>query len=98
MSGGLTPQRGRAGTHRWRDLSVACANLDGMTGGVQAEAARVDPAAGRRVGTGRGERLLRRVLAGTDLSGPSPSGPSPSGPAPSGEADGPLRHAVHLPP
>ena len=58
----------------------------------------MDPAAGRPVGTGRGERLLRRVLAGTDLSGPSSSGPSPSGPAPSGEADGPLRHAVHLPP
>ena len=55
----------------------------------------MDPAAGRPVGTGRGERLLRRVLAGTD---PSPSGPSPSGPSPSGEADGPLRHAVHLPP
>ena len=54
----------QAGTHRWRDLSVACANLDGMTGGVRAEAARVDPAAGLPVGTGRGERLLRRVLAG----------------------------------
>ena len=28
----------------------------------------MDPAAGRPVGTGRGERLLRRVLAGTDPS------------------------------
>ena len=70
-------------------MSVACANLDKMTGGVRAEAARVDPAAGRPVGIGRGERLLRRVLAGTD--------PSSSGPSPSGAADGPLRHAVHLP-
>ena len=66
MSGGPTPQCGKAGTHRWRDLSVACANLDGMTGGVRAEAARVDPAAGLPVGTGRGERLLGRVLAGNE--------------------------------
>ena len=45
----------------------------------------MDPAAGLPVGTGRGERLLGRVLAGND-------------PSPSGEADGPLRHVVHLPP
>ena len=38
-----------------------------------------------RCGPGRAGRLLERVLAG-------------SGPCPSGEADGPLRHAVHLPP
>jgi len=46
----------------------------------------VDPAVGRPLGTGRGERLLRRVLAGTDLS--------PSGPSPSAEGDGPLRQYV----
>ena len=38
-----------------------------------------------RVGPGRAGRLLERVLAGSE-------------PSPSGEADGPLRHAVHLPP
>jgi len=61
-------------------LSVVCANLDGMTGRVwEAEAPQV-PA-----GSGRGQRLLGRVLAG-------------SGPSPAGEVDSPLRHAVHLPP
>ncbi len=59
---------------------MVCANLDGMTGRVwEAEAPQV-PAA-----SGRGQRLLGRVLAG-------------SGPSPVGEVDSPLRHAVHLPP
>ena len=51
-----------------------------MTGRVwEAQAPQV-PA-----GSGRGQRLLGRVLAG-------------SGPSPAGEVDSPLRHAVHLPP
>jgi DEAD/DEAH box helicase domain-containing protein len=50
-----------------------------MTGRVwEAEAPRAP------VGSGRGQRLLERVLAGHEAAGP-------------GEPEGPLRHAVHLP-
>ena len=72
-----------------RRLSVACANLDGMTGGVQAEAARVDP----------GRRAVRSAPDGANgCCGACSPERSLSGPSASGEADGPLRHAVHLPP
>ena len=62
-----------------------------MTGRTcEAEATPRDPAAGgsgRPGGAGRGERLLRRVVAGSDLAGSSPHD----------EGGGPLRHSVHLP-